>query len=76
MGTPADRVDEDALKADGSEPGGGSGMENIERLAGDGIRTEHEAREERRVEQLAAGVGDTPEEVDTGRRERERRDRA
>ena len=76
MGRSADDRSADEMKADGSEPGGGVGMENIERSAGDGIRTDHASSEERRVEQLAAGVGDTPEEVDTGRRERERRDRA
>ena len=61
----------DAMKADGSEPGGGSGMRNIERSAGDGIRSDPEAVEERRVEQLAAGVGDPPEADDARRRGRD-----
>ena len=51
----------DEMKADGSEPGGGAGMENIERNAGDGVRSDPEAVEERRVEQMAAGVGDVPD---------------
>lgn len=56
MGTPADD-----MKADGSEPGGGAGMENIERLAGPEIGTDPVSAEERRVEQMAAGVGDMPD---------------
>ena len=69
MGKSAEEM-HDEMKADGSEPGGGIGMENIERSAGDGIRTDHAAVEERRVEQLAAGVGDTPDVGDAGRRDR------
>ena len=65
METPADD-----MKADGSEPGGGAGMENIERNAGDGIRRDHDASEERRVEQMAAGVGDVPDMGERAGRDR------
>ena len=71
MSRPAERMDDNPAKADGSEPGGGSGMQNIERLAGDGVRREHEASEERRVEQMAAGVGDMPDVGEASRRDRD-----
>ncbi len=71
MNRPGESMDENPAKADGSEPGGGSGMQNIERLAGDGIRPGREAAEERRVEQMAAGVGDTPDVGDLDRRDRD-----
>ena len=60
----------DEMKADGSEPGGGAGMENIERNAGDGVRSDREAVEERRVEQMAAGVGDVPDMRESRGRDR------
>ena len=70
MSRPAESMDENPAKADGSEPGGGSGMQNIERLAGDGVRSEPEAVEERRTEQMASGVGDAPDMGDAGLRDR------